>query len=149
MIIDRIDNASIYNGVAPRLAAALAYLRDTDFAGMELGRYDIDGDEIYAMVQAYTTKDVSKGLWEAHRRYIDVQYVVSGNECMGYANLGGLTVSQEYEEKDDYLLLEGEGDFLTMPAGTFIILSPQDAHMPQIAVGTPCEVSKVVVKVAV
>ena len=149
MIIDRIDNASIYNGVAPRLAAALAYLRDTDFAGMELGRYDIAGDEIYAMVQAYTTKAVSTGLWEAHRRYIDVQYVVSGNECMGYANLGGLTVSQEYEEKDDYLLLEGEGDFLTMPAGTFIILGPQDAHMPQIAAGTPCEVSKVVVKVAV
>lgn len=149
MIIDHIDNAAIYDGVAPRLTAALAYLRDTDFAGMELGRYDIDGDAIYAMVQAYTTKDVSKGMWEAHRRYIDVQYVVSGNERMGYANLDGLTVSKAYEEEDDYLLLEGDGDFLTMPAGTFIILGPQDAHMPQIAAGTPCEVSKVVVKVAV
>ena len=149
MIIDRIENASMYSGLAPRLAVALAYLRDTDFSCVEPGRYDIDGDEIYALVQAYTTKDVSKGLWEAHRRYIDVQYVAGGNERMGYANLGDLTVSREYEDKDDFLLLQGEGDFLTMPAGTFIILGPQDAHMPQIAVGKPCEVIKVVVKVAV
>ena len=149
MIIDRIENTSMYSGLAPRLAVALAYLRDTDFSCVEPGRYDIDGDEIYALVQAYTTKDVSKGLWEAHRRYIDVQYVAGGNERMGYANLGDLTVSREYEDKDDFLLLQGEGDFLTMPAGTFIILGPQDAHMPQIAVGKPCEVTKVVVKVAV
>ena len=149
MIIDRLENGSMYSGLAPRLSTALAYLRDTNFAGMELGRYDIDGDDIYAMVQAYTTKDVSKGLWEAHRRYIDVQYVAGGNERMGYANLGDLTVSREYEDKDDCLVLQGEGNFLTMPAGTFIILGPQDAHMPQIAVGKPCEVSKVVVKVAV
>lgn len=149
MIIDRIDNAPMYNGLTPRLAAALTYLRDTNFSEMELDRYDIDGDEVYAMVQGYTTKDVSKGLWEAHRRYIDVQFVSDGIERMGYANLTDLTVSQEYDDKDDYLLLQGEGDFLTMPAGTFIILGPQDAHMPQIAVGTPCDVRKVVVKVAV
>ena len=149
MIIDRIDNTLMYNGLTPRLATALTYLRDTDFSEMELDRYNIDGDEVYAMVQGYTTKDVSKGLWEAHRRYIDVQFVADGIERMGYANLSDLTVSQEYDDKDDYLLLQGEGDFLTMPAGTFIILGPQDAHMPQIAVGKPCEVIKVVVKVAV
>ena len=149
MIIDRLENASLYSNLAPRVTAALAYLRDTDFASTEPGRYDIQGDEIYALVQDYTTKDASEGKWEAHRRYLDVQYVAHGKERMGYANLGALTGTQDYQEKDDYLLLEGEGDFLAMVPGTFIILGPQDAHMPQIAAGAPGEVRKVVIKVAV
>lgn len=149
MIIDRIENRASYSGLAPHLITALTYLHDTDFAALALGRYAIQGEEIYAMVQAYATKDVSQGVWEAHRRYIDVQYVVEGNERMGYASLSDLTVSQAYDDKDDYLLLQGKGDFLTMSPGTFIVLGPQDAHMPQIAVGTSGEVRKVVVKVAV
>ena len=149
MIIDRIENRASYSGLAPRLVTALTYLHDTDFAGLALGRYAIQGEEIYAMVQAYATKDVCQGVWEAHRQYIDVQYVVEGNERMGYASLSDLTVSQAYDDKDDYLLLQGKGDFLTMSPGTFIVLGPQDAHMPQIAVGTSGEVRKVVVKVAV
>jgi YhcH/YjgK/YiaL family protein len=149
MIVDRLENASLYSNLAPRVTTALAYLRDKDFASMEPGRYDIQGDEIYAMVQEYTTKDASEVKWEAHRQYIDVQYVARGNERMGYANLGELTVIQDYQEKDDYLLLEGEGDFLAMVPGTFIVLGPQDAHMPQVAAGTPSAVRKVVIKVAV
>jgi YhcH/YjgK/YiaL family protein len=149
MIVDRLENASLYSNLAPRVTTALAYLRDKDFASMEPGRYDIQGDEIYAMVQEYTTKDANEVKWEAHRQYIDVQYVARGNERMGYANLGELTVIQDYQEKDDYLLLEGEGDFLAMVPGTFIVLGPQDAHMPQVAASTPSAVRKVVIKVAV
>ena len=149
MIIDQLENASQYYGLGTRIQAAFRYLQDTDLHNAAADRYAIDGDQVYAMVQEYTTKDASEVKWEAHRQYIDVQYVARGNERMGYANLGELTVIQDYQEKDDYLLLEGEGDFLAMVPGTFIILGPEDAHMPQIAAGTPSAVRKVVIKVAV
>ena len=149
MIIDRLETASLSSNLAPRVTTALASLRDKDFTSIEPGRYDIQGDEIYAIVQEYTTKDASEVKWEAHRQYFDVQYVARGKERMGYANLGDLTVIQDYQEKDDYLLLEGEGDFLAMVPETFIILGPQDAHMPQVAAGAPSAVRKVVIKVAV
>ena len=147
MIIDSLDNAALYQGLGSDIAKALDYLAANDFSTMAPGRYDIDGDTVYAMVQRYDTKLREKGVWEAHRRYIDVQYVASGIETMGYANIAGLTETQPYSEEKDYLLLAGKGDFVTASAGTFIIFFPHDAHMPCLAYEDPTPVLKVVVKV--
>ncbi|MDP6449693.1 MAG: YhcH/YjgK/YiaL family protein, partial [Lentisphaeria bacterium] len=86
MIIDHIDNAAIYDGVAPRLTAALAYLRDTDFNGMELGRYDIDGDNVYVLIQRNQTRRREDSSLEAHRKYIDIHLILSGVENIGWKN---------------------------------------------------------------
>jgi biofilm protein TabA len=149
MIVDRLDNAALYSGLDAGIKTALEWLQNTDLSNLDTIRYDIDGDNIYAMVQAYDSKPASEGKWEAHRKYRDVQYVAAGLESIGYAHLSTLKVSQEYNDTDDYLLAEGEGDHVTMPAGTFMILAPEDAHMPCIAVGAPAPVRKVVVKVRV
>lgn len=149
MIIDSIQNVGVYQGVSSDIRKALEYLAKTDFSVMEPGRYVIDGDRIYAMVQEYETRPRELGKWEAHRRYIDVQYVVDGIETMGYAPLGTLTVTQPYTDEKDCMLLAGEGSFLTVPAKTFAIFYPQDAHMPCLACAAPVKVRKVVVKVAV
>jgi len=147
MITDDIRNAATYNGVGTGIRMALEYLAKTDFAGMAPGRYDIDGNNVYALVQQYETKPREKGVWEAHRRYIDVQFVAAGIETMGYAPLGGLTVTQPYSTDKDCVLLAGDGDFLTVRAGVFVIFFPQDAHMPCLACAAPAPVRKVVVKV--
>lgn len=149
MIIDTIRNATAYAGVSPRVRAALEFLATTDFAAMEPGRHDLDGDRVYALVQQYETRPREKGKWEAHRRYIDIQYVAAGIETMGYAPLDRLTVTQPYAEDKDCLLLAGEGSFLTVPEKTFVVFFPQDAHMPCLACTAPVPVRKVVVKVAV
>ena len=150
MIVDRLENASLYSNLAPRVTTALAYLRDKDFASMEPGRYDIQGDEIYAMVQEYTTKDANEVKWEAHRQYIDVQYVADGVEQMGYANIKMLAVKKSYDEGDDYELYDGAGSLVTVPAGSFAIFFPEDGHIPGVAMDDkPAAVRKVVVKVAV
>jgi len=146
MIIDRLDNAGTYTGLDNGIAAALNFLQTTDLEKAAEGRHDINGDSVYALVMEYTTKPASEGVWEAHRRYIDVQYVVSGVERMGYANLDALT-AEPYNEEEDYLFLKGSGDFVLMPAGTFLILWPQDAHIPATAVDQPRPVRKVVIKV--
>ena len=149
MITDTLEHASHYYGVSPGIKQALEYLAATDFDGVEPGRYDIDGDSVYALVQEYDTRPDDKGLWEAHRRYIDVQYVAAGIEAMGYAPIGTMTESQAYDEKDDYTLFRGNGVRMTMPAGSFAVFFPQDVHMPCMAIENPTSVRKVVVKIAV
>lgn len=149
MIIDGIENATLYKGIGPRLQAAFEYLAKTDFAGMAPGRHDIDGNKVYALVQQYETKPRDKGVWEAHRRYVDVQYVAAGIEAMGYAPVANLTVTQAYSPTNDCALFAGTGDFITARAGTFVVFFPADAHMPCLASEAPVPVQKVVVKVAV
>lgn len=146
MIIDHLKNASQYAGTNKRLAAALGYLQSTDLDSVPPGRYEIDGSDVFAIIQEYESKPKEKGYWEAHRQYIDVQYVARGAELMGYAHLDRLRPG-EYDASRDFLPLEGEGDFFEVREGTFVILSSQDAHMPGIAVTLPRSVKKVVVKV--
>lgn len=149
MIIDYIDNASFYHGVNKRLSPAFKFLREENLAEMEPGKYEIDGLNVFALVQSYETKPEEKGVWEAHRKYIDIQYLVSGTEKMGYANLETMTVYQESTEPDDYLLLKGRGNFFLLEPKNFVVFMPQDAHMPGLTATNPQTVKKVVVKVRI
>ena len=160
MIVDQITNVNsdFYAGLlakhggsfqlADRLMLALKFLQEGNVAELLPSRIELDGDKVFAMIQHYDTKPKEQGVWEAHRKYIDVQYVVEGQELMGYANLGHLKAG-EYNADKDFLMLKGEGSYVLMKPGTFVILGPQDAHIPQVAVDMPQPVKKVVVKVAV
>jgi len=147
MIIDHIDNAHMYYGLGPRLEQALKYLAQTDLEAAAIERYDLDGDNLFALVQEYETKRREDGFWEAHRQYADVQYLVSGTEHMGVAPIADLEMDGEYDPEKDFSKLIGEGTFCTMKPGTFVILFPQDAHMPGMAVDEPAPAKKAVVKV--
>jgi len=150
MIVDRLDNAARYFGLGERIAVALKYLNDNDCTKLPPGKISIQGEQIFAIVQDNTTKPRDQGVWEAHRRYIDVQFVAAGIEEMGYANIGTLTVRTAYDENADYALFDGTGSFVTVPAGNFTIFFPEDGHIPGSAVdGAPTTVRKVVVKIAV
>ena len=151
MIVDRIQNAAQYYAFGDRISSALRFLYSNDFAKMESGRHEIRGRQIFAMVQRYTPRPPEGVQWEAHRDYIDVQYVVSGVEQMGYAPMETLTTAKAYDKESDAQMLTGPGSFITAMPGMFFILAPDDAHMPAIALpgGDGGEVTKVVVKVAV
>lgn len=148
MIVDRLENAALYYSLGPRLERALRYLQVTDAGQLAPGRREIAGEQIFALVQEYSSKRWGEGFWEAHRKYLDVQYVVAGVERMGYAPAQSLRTVEENLEKD-FLKLEGDGSFVVLPAGSFAILMPQDAHMPGMAVDQPEPVKKIVVKVQV
>ena len=149
MIIDTIDNASLYYGLGDGIAAALKYIESSDFSALRPGRYDIDGDQVYALVQDYFTRPRDAALWEVHRKYIDVQFVVSGREMMGYTGIRSVDASAipEYNDEKDIVKFEANGDFILAGPGTFAIFTPQDAHMPAINVSQAEMVRKVVVKV--
>jgi len=147
VIVDKLSNARSYSALGGGIVAALDYLRKTDFSALAPGRYELDGDKLYALVQQYDSKPREQGRLEAHRRYIDVQYVAEGAERMGYGNVDDLKVVTEYDGTKDALFLQGESDFVVMHAGSFAVFWPQDAHMPGIALQAPQRVKKVVLKV--
>lgn len=149
MILDRLENADLYRGIHPRIAAALDWLRATDLAAAAIGKTPIDGERIFALVQEYTPKNAELLKFEAHRRYWDVQYVARGSERMGWAPLSAMTVSEPHEEERDVAFYRGAGQFVLVREGSFTIFAPSDVHMPGVAVeGLAETVRKIVVKVA-
>ncbi len=146
MIFDTLDHSAHYAGLGDRIRTALKFLQDTDLSALPVGRIDIDGDNLYALVQEYVTKPQEQGMWEAHRRYIDIQYVQRGQERMGFASLERMELG-EYVPDKDFLPMSGKGNFVTVFAGAFVIFFPQDGHMPGLCVDAPEPVWKVVLKV--
>jgi YhcH/YjgK/YiaL family protein len=150
MILDRLENAGIYRPMGAEIALALDYLQRTDFSQMPIGRHEVDGDRVYAILQRYRPKPPAEAVWEAHRKYIDVQYVAAGVERMGYVPLGdGLSVRRVYDAEKDAILFDAEGQFFDLSAGGFAVFAPHDVHAPGLAADlpdNPAEVCKVVVK---
>lgn len=149
MIIDALDNAGLYAGIGTRLRTALEALANRDFTESPPGRVEIDGDDVFALVQDYETRTRTPAdPWEAHRRYIDVQYIAAGTETMGFAPVNELRERQPYDPDKDCALYSGDGDFVTVRRGMFVVFFPWDAHLPGLAAPDPAGVRKVVVKVA-
>jgi YhcH/YjgK/YiaL family protein len=151
MILDTLDNAARYASLNSRFTKAFDFLRGVD-GSQALGRHDLDGDACFALVQTYETKPEEKALFEAHRKYIDVQYIHSGRETILWAPLAAMKEeTMAYSDEKDAALwkLVPEATPLHVSASQFSILWPQDAHAPCIERGRPEQVFKVVVKVAV
>jgi YhcH/YjgK/YiaL family protein len=151
MILDSLSLWHRYAPLHPRFARAFAFLEQVG-PEVALGRHEIADDSIFALVQRYTTRPVEGMQLEAHRRYIDVQYLVSGREVIHWAPLRDLAhVTQPYDTTKDAGLFALSPATVPVPlrAGQFMILFPDDAHAPCCCVDTPAEVVKVVVKVEV
>ncbi len=148
MIVDQLSNAHLYAGVSTKINKAFQYLQTTDLLALAPGKYAIDGNDIFAIVQEYMTLDKADEKMEAHRKHIDVQFMVQGAELVGHALLKDQQPCKAYDEQEDYMLFAEEPTFFTkMEAGTFMIFYPTDPHMPCIKDGVPATVKKVVVKV--
>jgi biofilm protein TabA len=148
MITDNITNAGLYAGLSEPFQRAFAFLRETDLAQLPVGRIELDGKNLYVLIQEYSSKLPGTGKWEAHKRYIDVQYIIHGSERMGYAMLARLQQGT-YDPAKDFVPLAGDGDWVTLNSGDFMVLYPNDGHMPGMAIDVPAPVKKAVVKIAI
>ena len=149
MIIDKLTNSHLYSGLGNRINKAFDYLNNTDFSKTELGKYEIDEDNIFALVNEYNTKDEIEGKLEAHKKYIDVQFVAEGEELMGYTPLGEQEILEPYKEENDIVFFRGDKLFIKVAKGMFAIFFPEDVHMPGIQSGGKSFVKKLVIKVRV
>lgn len=151
MVTDQLQNAAQYYALGKGIEKALRFLQETNLHELENGRYTIDDDLLFAIVQEYETKNPAQEKLESHKKYIDVQYVVSGIEKMGHALLDNQIPSRPYNPEDDYMLFDASPDFFSVvKEGMFTIFFPNDLHMPCIQyTNLPEKVKKIVVKVAV
>jgi biofilm protein TabA len=120
-------------------------------AAGETGRVEL-GDGVFALEQAYVAKPVADGRWEAHKVYIDVQVIVSGDELMEVTEVARLEVDEDFAPAKDLMFFKayGEGSVLRMRAGELAVFYPADAHKPALASGEPAAmVRKTVVKIPV
>ena len=148
MIFDTLKNVDNYKGLG-RVYDALKFLSETDFSKIDLGRYELDGDNIFYMVQSYDT-DPDKTISEAHKKYIDIQYMVEGEEIIGVADISEDKELTEAKEENDVWFYDCKTEPLTLSAGKYMVLYPNDLHCPGVATnGTALTCRKVVVKVKV
>jgi YhcH/YjgK/YiaL family protein len=147
MILDRLENTHWYRNLHPLFGPAFDYLATAPLADLPAGKQTIQGEQLFALVNDYTTQPAEKCRFETHRRYADIQLVVRGVEQIGVANLADMTIAEPYSAERDVTFFQGHGDQITLAAGTFAIFFPQDAHQPGIALAEPVPARKVVVKV--
>lgn len=146
MIFDTLAHIDQYKTIHPGLYKALTILRDTDFSQMEDGRVEVDGTNLYYMLQSYETKPANDTP-ESHKAYADIQMMLIGEEKMGYGPLEDMTqVVEAYPDRDCWLH-HGSMQHVVVTPGTFAIFFPGDAHAPGMAPAEPKAVRKCVVKV--
>ncbi len=147
MIYDTLKNIDNYSGLG-KVYTALKFLADTDFTDVADGRYNLDGDDIFYMVQSYCT-DPDKTVCEAHCKYIDIQLIVSGEEVIGTAPMESEKTLVEAKPENDIWFYECPTQNMTLYPDCFMVLYPSDLHCPGVAVKESIPCRKVVVKVKV
>ncbi len=147
MIVDNIKNAHFYYNIDKKYQIALEFLIKTDLNKLENGKYPIQGDDIYIIVQEYQTKPENEGKLEAHKKYTDIQYIIKGQEKLGYLNIDKFLPQTSYDADKDIIFGEGNCDLIKADKGDFMIFTPQDAHMPCISINKALQVKKAVIKI--
>ncbi|MDO4268045.1 MAG: YhcH/YjgK/YiaL family protein [Eubacteriales bacterium] len=150
MIFSSIKYGDSFEKYPAAVQTALEYLKSHDFAAMEPGVYEIQGRDIYAQVFDAQTVPADSKRAESHEKYLDVQFLVTGRERLGFTkNTGNYKVAEFIEERDliFYEAVEDEGYIESRP-GCFCVFFPSDIHRPEVISGEPMKVRKVVVKVS-
>ncbi len=152
MIVADLKNIDCQCDSPLMLTRAIEFLRLRGIYELPDGKVEIDGDRVFAIIQRYQTLETDAPKFEYHRKYIDVQYLVSGEEIIGWTPSDRITVTEPYNAEKDIA-------FGTAPAGTWTpvhlqagqaaVLWPEDGHAPRLAAGKASAVMKIVVKVAV
>ena len=131
MICDRIENLAHYKPLCPHLDDVTSFLSENDAASLAPGHYDIN-DELFVNVEEYAPGD--NALFEAHRAYIDLQYLFVGDEETAVIPIADGVTEKEYDSAIDaafYTSADDASEFkLFMRAGTFAIFEPHDLHSP-------------------
>ena len=148
MIVDKLKHSSQYRNTHNGFAESFDFLKKAVEEELPVGRYEIDGDRVFAFIQEYTSKEESS--FEAHKNYIDIQFVVEGTEVIYASDISCLTVKEEYSPEKDIMFLNDyeKASKTVIKKGEYGIFFPWDAHKPGLCLnGDTAYVKKVVVKV--
>ena len=147
MILDRLDNCDRYVTLHPAFAAAFEFLRTATAETLRSARHELDGKRLYVIVDRKDGRTRDGAKLEAHRRYIDIQYVVEGTDEMGWKALAVCRDTEKpFDEAADIVFFRERPEaWVRTPPGTFAIFFPEDAHAP---LGGSGPLVKLIAKVA-
>ncbi|ARS35324.1 YhcH/YjgK/YiaL family protein [Pontibacter actiniarum] len=148
MVLDKLANASRYTSMHPLFELAFQYLQETDLMAVPTGVHEVKGKDLFAIVSEAKGSPKEEAKLEVHRKYIDIQYVISGTDHMGWKDLALCSEPNDpyTEERDAAFFPDKTGNWFDVPAGSFTIFYPDDAHAAMV---TEEVVRKVVLKIAV
>jgi biofilm protein TabA len=149
MIYDVLENGHFYFAASSRLAKAIEYIRAFDILQPD-GQYEIEGKHMYAIVSSYETKPAEQQITESHKKYIDVQAILSGRERIDVAlDSEALVINKPYDNAKDAVFYKAPVSYvpLVMTEGTFAVFYPQDVHRPCCDLDGTGDVRKIVVKI--
>lgn len=152
MLVTKLKHIDRELAMTSALRKAFDFLNNGKLADLPDGRVDIDGERVFALVQRYMTEISNEPKFEHHRKYVDVQFIVSGEETIGWAAQESMTVTETYDAGKDVCFgsaAKGVWTPVRLQAGQLAVLWPDDSHAPKLASGAPTQVMKIVVKVAV
>ena len=148
MILDVLENVHRYTALHPLFAQAFQFLARPDLKELPLGKYEIEGDRLFAIVAKEPGRTKEEAVLEAHRKYIDIQFLLDGIDTMGWkAKSRCIQPIREYDPTaDEQCFSDTPEDWVAVHPSAFVIFFPEDAHAPLVS---PRVLHKVVVKVAV
>ncbi|MGK5091953.1 YhcH/YjgK/YiaL family protein [Deltaproteobacteria bacterium TL4] len=148
MILDVLENANCYFPLNRLFAKAFDFLKRPDLYELPVGKYEIEGDQIYARIIKEPGRKKKEAKLETHEKYIDIQLVLAGTDNMGWKDKSSCKKPiDDYEQEKDLQLFGDEPKaWISTKKGRYVIFFPEDAHMPMISKG---QLHKVVIKVAV
>ena len=127
---------------------ATNYLKELNLASLEVGKYVVD-DDFYYMIQEYETQDISQCKMESHDKWIDIQWIISGVEAIETTDVSRLTVTVPYNPEKDITFFETPAvmQHNVLTEGSYVVLYPENGHMPKVAVEGSVHVKKCVAKI--
>lgn len=149
MIYDKIDNIGLYAGLSTDIYAGLTFIKQVPL-DIAVGTYQVN-PRVKAIVSEYETKEKNEYGYEAHRKNIDIQYLIYGMERISCLSIEKLEETKPYSEEMDAAFYKANTQLMEMTIGDgyFAIFFPLDGHMPQLCVEKPMKVKKVVIKVEI
>ncbi|NPV87604.1 MAG: YhcH/YjgK/YiaL family protein [Anaerolineae bacterium] len=152
MIVCKLDELGWQMRLDQNMQKALQFLQRDDLGILPNGRIEIDGESVYARILEYETIPLEQLNFEAHKKYIDIHFVVAGKETIGYIHVGKLADRQEYNiQKDTFHASPANSEEITwiiLSPGEAAVFYPTDAHAPKGVAVSPCVLKKIVLKVA-
>ena len=149
MIADKIKNIHLYTNISERIRKGLELLNDKNLINTPDGKYKVDGENIYYLVQRYKTKKASEAKFGAHKNYIYIQAIIKGKEIIGFEYIDNLKENVPYKEDVHFFATPEDYIEIKLSEGMFTILYPGEGHMPLCDYKKQNEVLKVVVKIKV
>ena len=148
MILDDLKNAARYGNLHPGFREGFEFLMRTDLTRLESGKYELQGDRLFALINRDPGRGHSGARFEAHRKYIDIQILLDGSEEIGWwPTVECRQLTDPYDDERDVMFFADPPlVWIPLPVGKFMIFYPEDAHAPLASTG---ENIKAVIKVAV